>query len=216
MQSALLPRSSLRSYRAQPAGHRPDTVDSAGVYDPACPVTGRLSDHVGSRMLGLIGMVITAGGMVRWLCFFVGNTGTGCLRYHWRWMAVFSPPNMSAIMGSVDRSQLVLASAFLGTMRFCGQGLPSRYSVLLPRGTWVPRPVGSSLSENRRHNERGGFCRRFSGRYAGRCCGSAHGGAAIVEVRAGEPARRAPGRVARKVTKSPRPDGRGDAKKEAE
>ncbi len=88
------------------------------------PVTGRLSDRVGSRMLGLIGMVITAGGMVQ-LAFAsssvirvlaaLGTIGVG--------MAVFSPPNMSAIMGSVDRSQLSLASAFLGTMRFCGQGL---------------------------------------------------------------------------------------------
>ena len=38
-------------------------------------------------------------------------------------MAVFSAPNISAVMGSVDRSQLNLASGFLATMRFSGQGL---------------------------------------------------------------------------------------------
>jgi len=38
-------------------------------------------------------------------------------------MAAFSAPNTSAIMGSVDPSQLSLASAFLGTMRVTGQAL---------------------------------------------------------------------------------------------
>ena len=38
-------------------------------------------------------------------------------------MAAFSAPNTSAIMGSVDRSQLSVASAFLGTMRVTGQAL---------------------------------------------------------------------------------------------
>jgi hypothetical protein len=38
-------------------------------------------------------------------------------------MAFFSAPNVSAVMGSVDRSQLSLASGFLSTMRFSGQGI---------------------------------------------------------------------------------------------
>lgn len=37
-------------------------------------------------------------------------------------MAVFSPPNMSAVMGAVTPSQLSLASGFQATMRFGGQG----------------------------------------------------------------------------------------------
>jgi len=38
-------------------------------------------------------------------------------------MAAFSAPNTSAIMGSVDRAQLSVASAFLATMRVTGQAL---------------------------------------------------------------------------------------------
>jgi len=38
-------------------------------------------------------------------------------------MAAFSAPNTSAIMGSVRRDQLSVASAFLGTMRSAGMAL---------------------------------------------------------------------------------------------
>ena len=38
-------------------------------------------------------------------------------------MAAFSSPNTSAVMGSVPRSQLNVASGFLATMRFAGQGM---------------------------------------------------------------------------------------------
>jgi len=38
-------------------------------------------------------------------------------------LAAFSAPNTSAIMGSVARGQLSVASAFLGTMRVTGQAL---------------------------------------------------------------------------------------------
>ena len=88
------------------------------------PISGRLSDRVGSRLLATAGMVLIAAGMA--LMAFAGSSvirvllalaiiGVG--------MAGFSAPNMSAVMGSVDRSQLNLASGFLAAMRFCGQGL---------------------------------------------------------------------------------------------
>jgi hypothetical protein len=38
-------------------------------------------------------------------------------------MAAFSAPNTSSVMGAVHRSQLSLASGFLGTMRVVGQGI---------------------------------------------------------------------------------------------
>jgi len=38
-------------------------------------------------------------------------------------MAFFSAPNVSAIMGSVRRDQLSVASGFLGMVRFAGQGV---------------------------------------------------------------------------------------------
>lgn len=90
------------------------------------PLAGRLSDRIGSRVLSTAGMLIVAlgmgllatmgkqAGMVHVIAA-LAVVGTG--------MAAFSAPNTSAIMGSVDRGQLSVASAFLGTMRVTGQAL---------------------------------------------------------------------------------------------
>lgn len=90
------------------------------------PLAGRLSDWMGSRLLSTAGMVITALGMG-----LLANLGrqasslqvTMALACVGLGMAAFSAPNTSAIMGSVERSQLSVASAFLGTMRVVGQAM---------------------------------------------------------------------------------------------
>jgi EmrB/QacA subfamily drug resistance transporter len=90
------------------------------------PLAGRLSDRVGSRVLSTAGMGLVALGMALLgaasqsaslvpILAALGLVGLG--------MAAFSAPNTSAIMGSVERSQLSVASAFLGTMRVTGQAL---------------------------------------------------------------------------------------------
>jgi EmrB/QacA subfamily drug resistance transporter len=90
------------------------------------PLAGRLSDRMGSRLLSTSGMGITALGMgflafmgphpgIPYLALSLGLVGVG--------MAAFSAPNTSAIMGSVARDQLSMASAFVGTMRVTGQAL---------------------------------------------------------------------------------------------
>jgi EmrB/QacA subfamily drug resistance transporter len=90
------------------------------------PFSGLLSDRIGSRVLATGGMVIIAAGMILlaampatapvWqVALYLGIVGVG--------MAAFSAPNTSAVMGSVRRDQLSLASAFLGTMRTAGQAL---------------------------------------------------------------------------------------------
>jgi EmrB/QacA subfamily drug resistance transporter len=90
------------------------------------PFSGRLSDRIGSRVLTTGGMVTIAAGMVLlammpeqapvWqVAARLGLVGLG--------MAAFSAPNASAIMGSVRRDQLSVASAFMGTMRTSGQAL---------------------------------------------------------------------------------------------
>jgi len=90
------------------------------------PFSGHLSDRIGSRVLSSGGMGLVALGMgllgtlpegasiVRVIVSLV-VVGLG--------MAAFSAPNTSAIMGSVRRDQLSLASAFLGTMRTAGMAL---------------------------------------------------------------------------------------------
>ena len=89
------------------------------------PFTGRLSDKVGSRVLATTGMVLVAAGMVQlaYVSEFRGAASSSPSATIGVGMAVFSAPNISAVMGSVDRSQLNLASGFLATMRFAGQGL---------------------------------------------------------------------------------------------
>jgi len=90
------------------------------------PFSGRLSDRVGSRVLATGGMVTIAFGMallaampttapVWQVAEDLAVVGLG--------MAAFSAPNTSAIMGSVRRDQLGVASAFLGTMRTAGMAL---------------------------------------------------------------------------------------------
>lgn len=90
------------------------------------PLAGRLSDRIGSRALSTSGMLLTALGMT---LLGLGATGAsiaaiiGALAVVGVGMAAFSAPNTSAIMGSVDRSQLSVASAFLSSMRVTGQAL---------------------------------------------------------------------------------------------
>jgi len=90
------------------------------------PFSGHLSDKIGSRVLATGGMVAIAFGMVLlaampitapvWqVAANMAIVGLG--------MAAFSAPNTSAIMGSVRRDQLSVASAFIGTMRTTGQAL---------------------------------------------------------------------------------------------
>jgi EmrB/QacA subfamily drug resistance transporter len=90
------------------------------------PLAGRLSDVSGSRTLATAGMVVVAAGMVL-LAVIGSHAGVlpmiGALALVGLGMAAFSAPNTSAIMGSVERHQLSVASAFLGTMRVTGQAL---------------------------------------------------------------------------------------------
>ena len=97
-----------------------------GVQALLSPLSGRLSDRVGSRLLSTSGMVIIAAGMVL-LATMPAGVGiprvVASLALVGLGLAAFSAPNTSAIMGSVGRSQLSVASAFLGTMRVTGQAL---------------------------------------------------------------------------------------------
>jgi MFS family permease len=88
------------------------------------PLAGRLSDRIQPRLLATAGMSITTVGMVVFtqlaapssISFITGNLillGLG--------FALFSSPNMSAIMGAVDKKDYGLASGTVATMRLLGQ-----------------------------------------------------------------------------------------------
>jgi EmrB/QacA subfamily drug resistance transporter len=88
------------------------------------PISGRLSDRLGSRALASSGMFIVAMALV-WLStlavdspvwhvelgLFMIGIGVG----------IFASPNTSAVMGSVDKRKLGIASGTLATMRCSGQ-----------------------------------------------------------------------------------------------
>ena len=88
------------------------------------PVAGRLSDRIEPRLLASAGMALTVAGMVvftqlrsDWsLTPIIANLlmlGFG--------FALFSSPNMSAIMGAVEKRHYGIASGAVATMRLLGQ-----------------------------------------------------------------------------------------------
>lgn len=90
------------------------------------PIAGRLSDRVEPRVLATSGMVITVIGISLFSILqsdtqtylIVANLmllGTG--------FALFSSPNMNAIMGAVEKQHYGLASGAVATMRLLGQML---------------------------------------------------------------------------------------------
>lgn len=90
------------------------------------PVSGWLSDKIGSRILTSLGMALVCAGLL-WtstlsltstpidvaLRLFVMGFGMG----------LFSSPNTSSVMGSVEKSHLGVASGTLGTLRVLGQSM---------------------------------------------------------------------------------------------
>ena len=96
------------------------------IMTAVAPFAGRLSDRVGSRGLAGGGMFVVAAGMAElallssaasiWrVLAALATVGLG--------IAFFGAPNMSAVMGSVDRSRLGVASGVRFTMSLSGQGL---------------------------------------------------------------------------------------------
>ncbi len=88
------------------------------------PQAGRLSDRVQPRLLATTGMVITVAGVLLFsqlqtetpLSLIIANLiflGIG--------FALFSSPNMSAMMGAVEKKHYGLASGLIATMRLLGQ-----------------------------------------------------------------------------------------------
>jgi EmrB/QacA subfamily drug resistance transporter len=98
------------------------------------PWAGRLSDRVEPRIVASAGMTLTATGLVL-LIFLSADTPllvvVGCLLLLGLGFALFSSPNLNAIMGSVDKRLYGVASGMLGTMRLSGQMLSMGIAMLL-------------------------------------------------------------------------------------
>lgn len=110
-------------------GFSPQTTGLVLMVQPSVmalfsPIAGKLSERIQPRLLATTGMSLTAFGLGIFvmldtrtdLYVIVGNLillGFG--------FALFSSPNMSAIMGSVDRKYYGIASGAVATMRLMGQ-----------------------------------------------------------------------------------------------
>jgi len=88
------------------------------------PLSGMLSDRIEPALIATLGMLLTALGLL-FLVFLGAATPS------WQVVAIlvllgvgfglFSSPNMNAIMGSVEKEQLSVASGVVATMRLIGQ-----------------------------------------------------------------------------------------------
>ena len=90
------------------------------------PIAGRLSDRIEPRLLASAGMAITVAGMLAFTQLRADSGSTGIawtLALLGFGFALFSSPNMSAIMGSVAKEQYGIASGAVATMRLMGQML---------------------------------------------------------------------------------------------
>ena len=104
------------------------------VQSALSPIAGRFSDRFEPRIVATIGMALSTAGLA--LLVFLGrNTAVGyvaaCLVLLGLGFGLFSSPNTNAVMSSVDRKFLGVASATLGTMRLVGQMLSLATAMLL-------------------------------------------------------------------------------------
>jgi EmrB/QacA subfamily drug resistance transporter len=98
------------------------------------PVAGKLSDKRNAGVIASLGMGLTATGLI-FLCFITSQTshliialllilmGTG--------FGLFSSPNSNAIMSSVEKKHLGVASGVVGTMRMIGQMLSMGIAMMI-------------------------------------------------------------------------------------
>lgn len=98
------------------------------------PIAGRLSDRKNPGEIASVGMGMTAIGLIL-LCFFRETTPTYAIVLLLILMGVgfglFSSPNSNAIMSSVEKRHLGVASGVVGTMRMVGQMMSMGIAMML-------------------------------------------------------------------------------------
>ena len=97
-------------------------------------ISGKLSDRYDPRILASAGMGIISGGLIM-LSFLTADSSLSylvvILAIVGFGFGMFSSPNTNAIMGSVDKKYLGIASATVGTMRLTGQMMSMGIATLI-------------------------------------------------------------------------------------
>jgi EmrB/QacA subfamily drug resistance transporter len=98
------------------------------------PLAGKLSDKYNPGVIASYGMGLTATGLIM-LCFVTQTSSIfliiGLLTIMGVGFALFSSPNSNAIMSSVEKKHLGVASGVVGTMRMVGQMLSMGIAMML-------------------------------------------------------------------------------------
>ncbi len=98
------------------------------------PLAGRLSDRLESRTVASVGMGLTAVGLAM-LALLRAETGLGYIVISQAVLglgfALFSSPNMNAVMSAVEKRFYGVGSAMLATMRLIGQMLSMGVATLI-------------------------------------------------------------------------------------
>jgi len=98
------------------------------------PIAGKLSDKRNPGVIASTGMGLTATGLIL-LCFITVNTPHSIIVALLILMGIgfglFSSPNSNAIMSSVEKRHLGVASGVVGTMRMVGQMLSMGIAMMI-------------------------------------------------------------------------------------
>ena len=98
------------------------------------PFAGKLSDRIEPRVIASLGMGITSAGLLLLSTVSAGTSAgfiIACLMTLGFGFALFSSPNMNAIMSSVEKKYYGIASGSVGTMRLLGQILSMAIATLM-------------------------------------------------------------------------------------
>jgi MFS family permease len=114
------------------------------------PFAGWLSDHREPRIIASTGMALSAAGLTG-LAFISASTHIGLILL-WLAMlgvgfALFSSPNVNAVMSSVETKLYGIASATLATMRLVGQMLSMGIAMLIFSCVIGDQPLGHDNSD---------------------------------------------------------------------
>jgi MFS family permease len=124
------------------------------------PLAGKLSDKRNPGVIASLGMGLTATGLIL-LCFINENSAVSSIVFLLLLMGtgfgLFSSPNSNAIMSSVEKRHLGVASGVVGTMRMVGQMMSMGIAMMLLALYIGEQKINPSTYHGLMHSMKTGF-----------------------------------------------------------